>query len=196
MSKKSSPELWMIYSFHQLLILISILAGGRGVKIDGLNVIAYWSLNGSETGLTLHDGPPKFVDGRLPGSKAIQFISTPSYARIPGVDLRSKESFTIALWVKSYNPLKSGEQAILSDWSFPHYPWILGLNSGKLMFYIRQSNGNIQLYDTYPEHVIQKHTWFHFAVTWNNKSSVFELFKDGKQLLINRMPQGTTCMEA
>ncbi|XP_031564723.1 uncharacterized protein LOC116300092 isoform X2 [Actinia tenebrosa] len=99
----------MIYQQPQIAVMGTFIFA----KVRGYSILAHWSLNGTEQGLSLHGGPT-FVEGRYPGSKAINF-NQPSncFARIPKVELRGK-SFTIALWVKVNSSLDR-DQVVLGD---------------------------------------------------------------------------------
>ncbi|KXJ20736.1 hypothetical protein AC249_AIPGENE12282 [Exaiptasia diaphana] len=146
--------------------------------LAGLNVLAHWSLNGSETGLTLHGGPT-FVEGRLPGTKAIAFTKINSYARIPRVSLQHR-SFTIAVWIKVYSIL-SRPQHFVSDWYSP-YNFYFGIlqNNGNLIFSRHTQNGDWPSVKT--SFSITPKNWQHVAVTWNSTNLEYKLYLNGTEV--------------
>ena len=141
----------------------------------------------------LHGGPT-FVEGRYPGSKAINFDQTSdcSFARIPKVELRGR-SFTIALWVKFMElPPVNRTQSIFGDWSKP-FNFILRLQTGEVSFVRQKANASkwtVFRLTTPISH--KKNQWFHVGVTWDQGKGLGKLYVDAKEVSNNSFDTNAT----
>ena len=121
---------------------------------------------------------PLFAEGRCPGSKAVFFNQSNSFASTPKINL-TDQSFTIACWIKQTTSVRDQLAAIYGDW---HYPWqfLLSIENQKIIFH-RHQNGKEEWFSLGSASVISD-TWIHVAVTWDHVIGAVYIYADGKQI--------------
>jgi hypothetical protein len=124
-------------------------------------------------------GGPTFVEGRYPGSKAINF-NQPSncFALIPKVELRGR-SFTIALWIK-VKSIQDRQQVFFGDWYSPWHFCFKITYEGKVYF---QRHSHAQpWYNLQSSTTIDVGKWSHVAATWDQNAGLVKLFINANEV--------------
>lgn len=121
---------------------------------------------------------PLFAEGRCPGSKAVFFNQSNSFASTPKINL-TDQSFTIACWIKQTTWVRDQLAAIYGDW---HYPWqfLLSIENQKIIFH-RHQNGKEEWFSLGSANVTSD-TWIHVAVTWDHVIGAVRIYGDGKEI--------------
>ena len=121
---------------------------------------------------------PLYAEGRCPGSKAIFFNQTNSFARTPKIDIVD-QSFTIACWIKQTTWVHNTLAAIYGDWYDP-WQFLLSIENQRVIFH-RHQNG-IEEWFSLKSTVAISETWTHVAVTWDHVTGAVYIYADGKEV--------------
>ena len=132
-------------------------------------LVFYFSFNSS----------PLFAEGRCPGSKAVFFNQTNSFASTPKIDLID-QSFTIACWVKQTTWAPYELAAVYGDWYEP-LQFLLSIENQRIVFRRHQlQEGNEKWFLLTSTKAISD-TWTHVAVTWDHVIGAVYIYLDGKE---------------
>ena len=119
------------------------------------------------------------MKGRYPGSKAISFNQSESYASTPEIGINNK-NFTIACWIKVAF-IRKFSQAIYGDWFSPWQFYFHISNTGNLAFerHLKIPSGWwILLSGT----LIPLNKWIHVAVTWKQNEGLAQFYMDAVEV--------------
>ncbi|XP_078379589.1 uncharacterized protein LOC144662599 isoform X2 [Oculina patagonica] len=138
-------------------------------------VLGHWMLNGQDKDISLI-GSPSLIRGRCPGSKAVYFNQTNSFASAPIINFNGR-SFTIAFWIKQPKSASDKLGAIYSDWYNPRQFLLSRINQTiKLQ---RQQKGNNTIWSLESANITMDN-WTHVAVTWDQVTGSVLIYADGK----------------
>ena len=134
------------------------------------------------------DSLPLFAEGRCPGSKAIFFNETNSFASTPIIELNNR-SFTIACWIKQTAWVPNGLSAIYGDW---YYPWqfLLSVRDQKILLH-RHQNGGDEWWSLESTKV-SLDTWTHVAVRWDHVRNAVFIYANGQEVGKRSYTPGTS----
>ncbi|XP_078379553.1 uncharacterized protein LOC144662584 [Oculina patagonica] len=138
-------------------------------------VLGHWKLNGQDKDISLI-GSPSFIRGRCPGSKAVYFNQTNSFASAPIINLNGR-SFTIAFWIKQSKSASDKLGAIYSDWYNPRQ-FLLSTKNQTIKLQ-RRRKGNDTMWSL-ESTTIAMDNWTHVAVTWDHVTGTVLIYADGK----------------
>ena len=117
------------------------------------------------------------MDGRCPGSKALSFNQSNSFATAPKINLNGS-SFTISCWIKQTKWREMG--AIYGDWHYPRGQFLLSTANQSILFY-RQSAINNKWWLLQSANVSLS-DWTHVVVTWHHVTRVVSVYANGKEI--------------
>ena len=117
------------------------------------------------------------MDGRCPGSKALSFNQSNSFATAPKINLIGS-SFTISCWIKQTKWREMG--AIYGDWHYPRGQFLLSTANQTLIFY-RQSAINNTWWSLQSANVSLS-DWTHVVVTWHHNTRIVSIYANGKEI--------------
>lgn len=123
------------------------------------------------------DSLPLFAEGRCPGTKAIFFNQTNSFARTPIINLNDR-SFTIACWIKQTAWVPEGLAAIYGDWYDP-WQFLLSVKDQKIIFHRHQNGGEV--WWSLESTKASLDTWTHVAVTWDHTRDAVFIYANGQE---------------
>ena len=121
---------------------------------------------------------PLFAEGRCPGSKAVFFNQTNSFASTPKINLNDR-SFTIACWIKQTTWVQNELAAIFGDWYDP-WQFLLSIENQKIIFH-RPQDGKDKWFSLGSTNFTSD-TWTHVAVTWDHVIGAVYIYADGKEI--------------
>ena len=121
----------------------------------------------------------KFVKGRYPGSKAIAFDQSESFASAPIISINNK-NFTIACWIKVAF-IRKFPQAIYGDWFSPWQFFFYISDAGNLAFE-RHLKIPYGWWNLVSGTIIPLNQWIHVAVTWKQNQGLGQLYMDAVEV--------------
>ena len=121
---------------------------------------------------------PLFAVGRCPGSKAVFFNQTNSFASTPRISLNGR-SFTITCWIKQTKWVPDVLAAIYGDWYFPRQ-FLLSIKNEKIIFH-RHQNGSEEWWSLESSKV-NWDNWTHVAVVWYHEKGAVFIYANGQEV--------------
>ena len=118
------------------------------------------------------------MKGSYPGSKAMSFNESKSYASVPIIWINDK-NFTIACWIKVASTSKFG-QFIYGDWFSPWQFHFYITDTGHLAFGRHRNTADVWLY--FWGGAISLNQWIHVAVTWKKDEGLAQLYMDAVEV--------------
>ena len=117
------------------------------------------------------------MDGMCPGSKALSFNLSNSFATAPKINLHNS-SFTISCWIKQTK--WRGMGSIYGDWHYPRGQFLLSTANQTIVFY-RNSTSNKEWWSLQSAKVSLS-DWTHVVVTWYNTTRIVSIYANGKEI--------------
>ena len=129
------------------------------------------------------------IEGRCPGSKALFFNQSSSFATSPIIDLNER-SFTISCWIKQAKPNDQLE-AIYGDWEASFSQFLLSVQNQQIIFH-RHKNGKVNEWWSLTSSYISLSTWTNVVVTWQHVAGRASIYADGKVIGVRKYSPGET----
>ena len=121
----------------------------------------------------------KFVKGSYPGSRAMSFNESESYASVPIISINNK-NFTIACWIKVAF-IRKFPQAIYGDWFSP-WQFFFGISDAGNLRFDRHRKIPYGWWNLVSGTIIPLNQWIHVAVTWKQNQGLGQLYTNAVEV--------------
>ena len=120
------------------------------------------------------------MKGRFPGSKAIRFNKSKSYASTPEIGINDK-NFTISCWINVALIKGLVPHAIYGDWFSP-FQFVFVVSRDRKLRFNRYSKMSKKKYSVLSGTLIPLNQWIHVAVTWKQNEGLAQLYMDAVEV--------------